>query len=64
LCASTLGGINNFTRRLVEDAVVVSLQANPNFFVSYHVSLSNPSQLFRKERTGGELQAALIKLSS
>ena len=52
--------INNLTRGLVQDSVVVRFQPNSNSFFTIHVSLANPSRLARKERTGGMLQAALV----
>src|SRR5207253_293220 len=44
-CAGPLCGFDDLRRGLIQNAVIVCLQPDPNFFVSYHVSLSNPSRL-------------------
>src|SRR5579864_6571222 len=60
LGAGAPSGFDDLTRGLVQDAVVVGFQPDANSFFSNHVSLSRPSRLNRKERTGGKLQAALL----
>src|SRR5437879_3926228 len=60
LRAGAFRGGHNFCRRLVKHAVIVCLQPDANFFVSYHVSFPDPFRLVRKERTGGKLQAAWL----
>ena len=58
LRAGTLRRIDDLTRRLIEDAVIVCLETDANSFFSNHVWLSNPSRLIREERSGGMLQVA------
>src|SRR5207248_3168608 len=48
-CACPLGGFDDLGRGLIQNAIIVCLQPDPNFFVSYHVSLSNPSRLSGKK---------------
>src|SRR6185437_14131973 len=48
-------GLDDLTRRLIEDAVVVGLQPYANFFVSDHFSFPDPFRLLRKERPCGML---------
>src|SRR6266436_940683 len=45
LCPGAARGFHNLARRLVQDAVVVSLQPDANSFFSNHVSLSLPLPL-------------------
>src|SRR6202521_810467 len=59
LSHGTAGGFDNLARRLVQNAVVVSLEPDANSFFSNHVfTLSNPLRHLRKERSGGRPQAA------
>src|SRR5438270_4270784 len=60
LCPGAPSRLDDLTRGLVQDAVVVRFQPDANSFFSNHVSLANPFRLFRKERTGGKLQAAFL----
>src|SRR5208282_2845201 len=55
LCPGSPRGFHNLARRLVQDAVVVSLQPDANSFFSNHVSLSltPPGVSGRKEPAAG-----------
>src|SRR5947208_1461261 len=64
LCACALGGSDDFRRGLIEHAVIVCLQPDANFFVSYHVSFPDPSRHLRKARACGKLQAAIYLLNN
>src|SRR5258708_15271777 len=46
LRACALRGGHNFRRRLIEHAIIVCLQPDANFFVSYHVSFPDPFRLY------------------
>src|SRR5215470_420669 len=52
------GRLDNLPRRLIEDAIVVCLEADANSLFSNHVFTLLPFQLIWKERSGGKLQAA------
>src|SRR5579864_9178180 len=58
LRARALRGLDDLTRGLIQDAIVVSLQANTDSFFSNHFELSLTLPAVREERTGGKQQAA------
>src|SRR6185437_2457106 len=51
LSARALRGCHDFRRGLIQHAVIVCLQPDAYFFVSYHVFFPDPFRLIRKERS-------------
>src|ERR1700733_703931 len=60
LRARALGRVHNLARRLIQNAIVVSLQPYANSFFSNHsVTLLTPPAI-REERSGGRMQAVFV----
>src|SRR6516164_1940065 len=63
LRARALGGLDNLTRRLIQDAIVVRFQTDANSLFSYHVSPSDSSACDRRGYNASERNLSLHNLA-